>query len=166
MLVYHASSFCLYWSLLLSLPTLFLGADTGIGLLYVAASVWQMLRGSIILFTGTFSVSGFSNLPSYPQVVFLKKKLRPSQWIAMLIIVVCTFSRCSSISQSVFDILIARVDLHVWVWRPCSATAAPSPATRLSWVCEPTSLPLLILGIVLVLAAQVISATQMVSASI
>ena len=29
----------------------------GIGLLYVDASVWQMLRGSIIIFTGIFSVS-------------------------------------------------------------------------------------------------------------
>ena len=30
---------------------------SGIGLLYVNASVWQMLRGSIIIFTGIFSVS-------------------------------------------------------------------------------------------------------------
>ena len=29
----------------------------GIGLLYVNASVWQMLRGSIIIFTGVLSVS-------------------------------------------------------------------------------------------------------------
>ena len=28
-----------------------------IGLLYVKASVWQMLRGSIIIFTGLLSVS-------------------------------------------------------------------------------------------------------------
>ena len=29
----------------------------GIGLLYINASVWQMLRGSIIIFTGVLSVS-------------------------------------------------------------------------------------------------------------
>ena len=31
---------------------------TGIGLVYVDASVWQMLRGSIIIFAGILSVSG------------------------------------------------------------------------------------------------------------
>jgi len=30
---------------------------SGIGLLYVDASVWQMLRGSIIIFAGILSVS-------------------------------------------------------------------------------------------------------------
>ena len=30
---------------------------SAIGLLYVSASVWQMLRGSIIIFTGILSVS-------------------------------------------------------------------------------------------------------------
>ena len=41
------------------LPTLcdLLGTTlAGIGLLYVSASVWQMLRGSIIIFTGILSV--------------------------------------------------------------------------------------------------------------
>ena len=30
---------------------------SAIGLLYVSASVWQMLRGSLIIFTGILSVS-------------------------------------------------------------------------------------------------------------
>ena len=31
----------------------------GIGLVYVSASIWQMLRGSIIIFTGVLSVFSF-----------------------------------------------------------------------------------------------------------
>ena len=35
---------------------------SGIGLLYVNASVYQMLRGSIIIFTGILSVSTWEKL--------------------------------------------------------------------------------------------------------
>ncbi|KXJ24479.1 solute carrier family 35 member F6 [Exaiptasia diaphana] len=45
----------------------------GIGLLYVNASVWQMLRGSIIIFTGILSK------------IFLKRKLWPIHWIGMIV---------------------------------------------------------------------------------
>ncbi|XP_027050889.1 solute carrier family 35 member F6-like isoform X2 [Pocillopora damicornis] len=45
----------------------------GIGLLYVNASVWQMLRGSIIIFTGVLSK------------IFLKRKLWPIHWIGMIV---------------------------------------------------------------------------------
>ncbi|XP_058964706.2 solute carrier family 35 member F6 isoform X1 [Pocillopora verrucosa] len=47
-----------------------------IGLLYVKASVWQMLRGSIIIFTGLLSK------------IFLKRKLWPIHWIGMIVTVV------------------------------------------------------------------------------
>lgn len=47
----------------------------GIGLLYVTASVWQMLRGSLIIFTGIFSR------------VFLKRKLRWYHWTGMIVTV-------------------------------------------------------------------------------
>eukprot|EP01105_Mastigella_eilhardi_P000859 TRINITY_DN1103_c0_g1_i1.p1 TRINITY_DN1103_c0_g1~~TRINITY_DN1103_c0_g1_i1.p1 ORF type:complete len:413 (+),score=115.11 TRINITY_DN1103_c0_g1_i1:87-1325(+) len=43
----------------------------GIGLVYCSASVWQMLRGSIIIFTGILSR------------VFLKRKMLPYRWISM-----------------------------------------------------------------------------------
>lgn len=51
-----------------------LGGTTlsGIGLLFTTASVWQMLRGSIILFTGILSV------------VFLKRKLEKFKWVGMV----------------------------------------------------------------------------------
>lgn len=46
----------------------------GIGLIYTAASVWQMLRGSIIIFSGVLSV------------IFLKRKLVLYQWTGMVIV--------------------------------------------------------------------------------
>ncbi|XP_076443196.1 solute carrier family 35 member F6-like isoform X2 [Babylonia areolata] len=46
----------------------------GIGLLYVDASVWQMLRGSIIIFAGILSK------------VFLKRKLYPVHWLGMVVV--------------------------------------------------------------------------------
>eukprot|EP00042_Codosiga_hollandica_P020955 m.70382 g.70382 ORF g.70382 m.70382 type:complete len:415 (-) comp50132_c0_seq1:75-1319(-) len=43
----------------------------GIGLLYIYASVWQMMRGSIIIFTGILSV------------IFLGRKLRAIHWTGL-----------------------------------------------------------------------------------
>jgi len=59
-------------------PTLCdLGGTTlgGIGLIYTPASVWQMLRGSIIIFSGALSV------------IFLKRKLHCHHWFGMSIVV-------------------------------------------------------------------------------
>ena len=55
-----------------------LGGTTlsGIGLLFTTASVWQMLRGSIILFTGVLSV------------VFLKRRLERYKWLGMAITII------------------------------------------------------------------------------
>ena len=61
---------------ILLVPTLcdLLGTTlAGIGLLYVYPSVWQMLRGSIIIFTGFFSV------------FFLRRRLLPFRWLGMII---------------------------------------------------------------------------------
>jgi drug/metabolite transporter (DMT)-like permease len=48
----------------------------GIGLLWVNASVWQMLRGSIIIFSGILSV------------LFLKRRLLPYRWLGMTVTVI------------------------------------------------------------------------------
>lgn len=48
----------------------------GIGLLYVDASVWQMLRGSIIIFSGILSV------------IFLKKKFVAYHWTSIGIVTI------------------------------------------------------------------------------
>ncbi|XP_030833040.1 solute carrier family 35 member F6 [Strongylocentrotus purpuratus] len=58
------------------LPTLcdLLGTTlAGIGLIYVSASVWQMLRGSIIIFTGILSK------------IFLKRQLKWFHWSGMTV---------------------------------------------------------------------------------
>ncbi|KAH3767125.1 solute carrier family 35 member F6 [Pelomyxa schiedti] len=67
------------FQLILIIPTLLdlLGTSLGgIGLVYVSASVWQMLRGSIIIFTGILSK------------FFLKRKLLPYRWFAMCVTIV------------------------------------------------------------------------------
>jgi len=46
----------------------------GIGLLWTPASVWQMLRGSIIIFGGILSV------------IFLKKRLTAMNWVGMAVV--------------------------------------------------------------------------------
>ena len=46
-----------------------------IGLLFVAASIYQMTRGALVLFVGLFSV------------IFLKRKLYLYQWLALFIVV-------------------------------------------------------------------------------
>eukprot|EP00767_Chilomastix_cuspidata_P000845 gnl/Chilomastix_cuspidata/1241.p1 GENE.gnl/Chilomastix_cuspidata/1241~~gnl/Chilomastix_cuspidata/1241.p1 ORF type:complete len:418 (+),score=132.81 gnl/Chilomastix_cuspidata/1241:274-1527(+) len=51
----------------------------GIGLLYVDASVYQLLRGAVIIFTGIFSI------------IFLKRRLRAFQWTGMFIVVLGLF---------------------------------------------------------------------------
>ena len=83
----------------------------GIGLLYINASVWQMLRGSLIIFTGVLSVSIWIFLIYFfsfciwcrnkmtkgfhpdkflfsLQKIFLKRKLWPIHWIGMIVTMV------------------------------------------------------------------------------
>ncbi|ORX54880.1 integral membrane protein [Piromyces finnis] len=64
-------------TLLLWLPSILDICGTtlmNVGLIYVAASVYQMLRGAVVIFTGFFSV------------VFLKRKLNSSQWISLVLV--------------------------------------------------------------------------------
>jgi len=49
---------------------------SGIGLLYTPPSIWQMLRGVRIPFTGILSI------------IFLKKKLKAQHWVGMSIVIV------------------------------------------------------------------------------
>lgn len=64
--------------LLLALPSICdLTATTlmNAGLLFVAASIYQMTRGALVLFVGLFSV------------LFLKRRVRLHQWVALLFVV-------------------------------------------------------------------------------
>ncbi|XP_061183493.1 solute carrier family 35 member F6-like isoform X3 [Saccostrea echinata] len=90
----------------------------GIGLVYVDASVWQMLRGSIIIFAGILSK------------IFLKRKLRAVHWSGMLVTMIgLVLVGCSSVFKS--------------------KTSSSSGSKT-------------ILGIILILGSQVVSASQMV----
>jgi len=46
-----------------------------VGLIYTSASVYQMLRGAVVLFTGSFSV------------IFLKRRLLPYHWFSLFLVV-------------------------------------------------------------------------------
>ncbi|XP_033127912.1 solute carrier family 35 member F6-like [Anneissia japonica] len=89
----------------------------GIGLLYVTASVWQMLRGSIIVFAGILSR------------LFLKRKLKCYHW--------------SGIVLTMFGLLLVGLSSVLQ-----DEEAGYSSKT--------------VLGIVLILGSQFISATQMI----
>lgn len=59
-----------------------------LGLTYTTASTFQMLRGSVVIFTGFFSV------------VFLGRTLRPYHWLGMLIVLAGL--ACVGVSSIVF----------------------------------------------------------------
>lgn len=107
------------WQWILLVPTIcdLLGTSlAGIGLIYVDASVWQMLRGAIIIFAGILSK------------FFLKRKLKPIHWLGMSVVTVgLVLVGCSSVFKN--------------------KNSQDSKA---------------ILGIVLILAGQLVSACQMI----
>ncbi|XP_059140313.1 solute carrier family 35 member F6-like [Physella acuta] len=107
------------WQWILLVPTCcdLLGTSlAGIGLIYVDASVWQMLRGAIIIFAGILSK------------FFLKRKLKPIHWLGMSVVMVgLILVGCSSVFKN--------------------KSSQGSKA---------------ILGIVLILAGQLVSASQMI----
>lgn len=94
---------------------------SGIGLLYVPASVWQMLRGAIIIFAGVLSV------------IFLKRKMYPTNWIGMGVVMAG----------------LAMVGLSSVLGEDNNRSAGVSHGQ-------------MTLGIVLILLAQLVSASQMI----
>ncbi|KAI8615113.1 hypothetical protein BC830DRAFT_1242235 [Chytriomyces sp. MP71] len=117
--------------LLLWLPTLcdlMATSLMNIGLLFVSASVYQMLRGSVVLFTGTFST------------LFLGRKHPSYRWFAL----VTVFVGVSLVgASSIFD--------HKSVLHFLSSNPE-----------EPVADTQAILGVVLVVLAQSLTATQFV----
>ncbi|XP_065058715.1 solute carrier family 35 member F6-like [Rhopilema esculentum] len=106
--------------LIFMLPTvcdLFGTTLSGIGLLYVDASIWQMLRGSIIVFTGVFSK------------IFLKRDLKATHWIGM--------------GTAMLGLLLVGL-----------STILRQNHTVSQWHT--------ILGVILIVSSQIVSATQMV----
>ncbi|KAI1320675.1 hypothetical protein EDD11_010209 [Mortierella claussenii] len=122
-----------FYVLLLWLPTLCdMTASTlmNVGLIYCAASVYQMLRGALVIFTGVLSV------------IFLGRRLLAFEWFALFTIVmgIATVGLASVISQ-----------------KDKTVTGDSEPDAD-----EAAQAAKAILGIALVLFAQIFTATQFV----
>ncbi|KAJ3225967.1 hypothetical protein HDU78_010500 [Chytriomyces hyalinus] len=120
------------WNLLLLwLPTLcdlLATSLMNVGLLFVSASIYQMLRGSVVLFTGTFST------------LFLGRKHPPYRWFAL----VTVFIGVSLVgASSIFE--------HPSVRHFVSVNSS-----------EPATNSTALLGVLLVVLAQSLTATQFV----
>ena len=117
-----------------------LGGTTvsGIGLLFISASSFQMLRGSIIIFTGILSW------------LILKRRQQGFHWLGMALVVVgiglVGVAGYLNESEASSHAAHAHKDAN-----------APAPKERPSW--QP------ILGVVLVIVSQLLSAFQLVKVS-
>lgn len=115
-----------------------------VGLLFVAASIYQMTRGALVLFVGLFSV------------LFLRRKLYLYQWLSLVIVVVgvglvglagALFSDSGEASDDVVGNAMAVVSRAV---EDVHATARTPEAVRT------------IIGVLLIAGAQIFTATQFV----
>ena len=160
-----------------------LGGTTvsGIGLLFTSASVFQMLRGSIIFFTAIFSV------------LFLNRKLYAFHWVGMgLTVVGVTMIGLSSIvggddashgggssghhhhGNSTTSLGMLLLNPVVAMWQAAAAPApspaepGPAPLSPSPYPFSPSPSPhqnaasMVWIGNVLVVVSQLMSATQMV----
>ena len=115
-----------------------------VGLLFVAASIYQMTRGALVLFVGLFSV------------LFLKRKLFAYHWVSLIIVVsgVALVGLAGAIysgDQNTPTSPDGKVDLLktvVHVAREVAATASDPLVVRT------------VIGIFLIAGAQVFTATQ------
>lgn len=114
-----------------------------VGLLFVAASIYQMTRGALVLFVGLFSV------------LFLKRKLFAYHWLSLFIVVLgvalvglagAIWSGDQKAHTSPDDKLDLKTVIHVV--RQVVATAADPVVVRT------------IVGIFLIAGAQIFTATQ------
>ncbi|KAL1884916.1 hypothetical protein Plec18167_001572 [Paecilomyces lecythidis] len=115
-----------------------------VGLLFVAASIYQMTRGALVLFVGLFSV------------IFLHRKLYLYQWLSLLIVVIgvglvglagALFSDSAKASDDLAGNAMAVVSRAV---EDVHATARTPEAVRT------------IIGVLLIAGAQIFTATQFV----
>ncbi|KIW16497.1 hypothetical protein PV08_06552 [Exophiala spinifera] len=135
------------WKLaLLSLPSCCDIAGTtlmNVGLLFVAASIYQMTRGALVLFVGLFSV------------VFLKRRLYAYHWLSLVIVVagvalvglagvISSGNRQPSPPQDPQETLLG---VRLWV-RSVVAEAASTEVLKT------------LVGILLIAFAQIFTATQ------
>ena len=141
------------WQPILLLPTFFdlLGTSLGgIGLVYCAPSIWQMLRGSIIIFTGLLSW------------LFLKRKLQPYRWFAIF------FTFVGLVSVGCSSYLTALSSSHTSGSSSSSSSDAESSSSSASAASSAAvnarerSPIYAVLGIACILLGQFVAACQMV----
>lgn len=109
------------------------------GLLFVAASIYQMTRGALVLFVGLFSV------------LFLRRKLYLYQWLALVIVVLGV--AIVGLSGAFFGHAQGHSpesEAGIQFARDVDATARAPEAVRV------------IIGVLLIAAAQIFTATQFV----
>ncbi|KAJ2911939.1 hypothetical protein MD484_g8468, partial [Candolleomyces efflorescens] len=114
-----------------------------VGLLYTPVSIYQMTRGALVLFVGVFSV------------IFLKRRLWLYQWISLLIVisgVALVGYSGSLIKDALKDTLVPHA------LRSLAARAAPVTAKG----GEAEDLGNVLVGVFLILFAQIFTATQFV----
>jgi drug/metabolite transporter (DMT)-like permease len=129
--------------LLLSLPAICDICGTtlmNVGLLFVAASIYQMTRGALVLFVGLFSV------------VFLRRKLHLFQWFALVVVVLG----------------VGIVGLAGAIYKdpkaaPSALLAARQAITMLTREARSPEALRTIIGIFLIAGAQIFTASQFVS---
>jgi MFS transporter, ACS family, DAL5 transporter family protein len=111
-----------------------------VGLLFVAASIYQMTRGALVLFVGLFSV------------LFLKRHLNLYKWLALIIVVlgVAVVGLAGVIEK---DNKAVPSVLRIWANADDGENRADDPAA----IALRT-----IVGVLLIAAAQIFTATQFV----
>lgn len=108
-------------------------AIQNVGLVWISASVWEMLRGSICIFSAFFSK------------FFLKRKFHPYHWIGICIVA--------------FSLLVVAFSAFM---TPSEATDVSSSGTSDELVDEPVTTTLQVIGCALVVLSQIIQASQIV----
>ena len=117
-----------------------------VGLLFVAASIYQMTRGALILFVGLFSV------------IFLKRKVHLYQWFAMFIVVlgVMLVGLAGAIAKRPQALPEPASTLQA------SILAVRALATEVTATAKSSEALYTILGVLMIAAAQIFTATQFV----
>lgn len=106
------------------------------GLLLVAASIYQMTRGALVLFVGLFSV------------LFLKRKLHLFQWLSLLGVVL--------------GVAIVGLAGAIYPDKKDSSAGGPSPAPEPEDVEINADALRAVIGVLLIAGAQIFTATQFV----
>ena len=112
-----------------------------VGLLFVAASIYQMTRGALVLFVGLFSV------------LFLRRRLVLYQWISLIVVVVgVAIVGLAGVISSTPDSIAA----------PKPNTFKQTPISLNMYPADGGAALRTIIGVLLIAAAQIFTATQFV----